>query len=204
MMTVDQGTPSRALRRRLLLEAGVTPLLADHPWARIRMADVAATAGVSRQTLYDEFGSRRGLAEAYVQAETERFLEMVDQALEAAGPEPRAALFSAMSTFLRAARKDGILKAITDRDEGGGNHDLLVLVTTQGGGVLDRATERLAAFFATRWPGVDPDGGALAARTLVRLALSYATRPDGSPDEGATEVAAVLGPYLEALVTAGR
>jgi AcrR family transcriptional regulator len=188
---------ARAVRRRVLLEAGVTPLLAERTWSGIRMADVATAAGVSRQTLYDEFGSRQGLAEAYVMAETERFLAMVDDALDGAGADPRAALFSALSTFLRAARQGGLLKAITDSD---GNHDLLALITIRGGSVLDQATDRIGTFFASRWPGVDPAGAGLAARLLVRLALSYATQPDGSPDEAATEVASALGPFLEQLI----
>ncbi|MDQ2726937.1 MAG: TetR family transcriptional regulator [Actinomycetota bacterium] len=188
---VSQG---RALRRRSLLETGLNPLLARRPWASIRMADVAAAAGVSRQTLYGEFGSRQGLAEAYVVAETERFLAMVDAALDAAGSDPRAAVAAAMSTFLVAAQAGGLLRAIVNDD---GNHDLLTLITTHGEGVLDAAGGHLARFFNQRWPTMPDDDALLAARCLVRLALSYATRPDGSPEEAAREVATLLGPFLD-------
>lgn len=190
-------TQSRALRRRSLLETGLTPLLAQRPWALIRMADVAQAAGVSRQTLYDEFGSRQGLAEAYVGAETERFLAMVDAALEAQGSDPRSALTAAMTTFLVAAQAGGLLRAVVNDD---GNHDLLTLITTHGEGVLDAAGGHLARFFNQRWPSVHRDDAQLAARCLVRLALSYATRPDGPPEEAAGEVADLLGPFLEAAI----
>ncbi|MDQ6839090.1 MAG: TetR family transcriptional regulator [Actinomycetota bacterium] len=191
---------ARALRRRSLLDTGLNPLLAHRPWASIRMADVAASAGVSRQTIYAEFGSRQGLAEAYVVAETERFLGMVDAALEAGGSDPRAALSAAMATFLAAARDRGLLRAIVNDD---GNHDLLTLITTRGEGVLDAAGGHLARFFHHRWPTMSGTDAHLAARCLVRLALSYATRPDGPPAEAAEEVATLLGPFLDGAIARG-
>lgn len=41
----------------VLLDAAYTAL-ARRPWSAVRMVDVAASAGVSRQTLYNEFGSK--------------------------------------------------------------------------------------------------------------------------------------------------
>src|ERR1700683_4995997 len=48
---------ARELLRNTLLD-GARDELQRRPWAEITMADIAATAGVSRQTLYKEFGSR--------------------------------------------------------------------------------------------------------------------------------------------------
>jgi AcrR family transcriptional regulator len=45
------------------------------------MVDVAAMAGVSRQTLYNEFGSKEGLARALVRREADGYLAGVDRAL---------------------------------------------------------------------------------------------------------------------------
>ena len=52
---------------------------AARPWPAVRMVDVAAAAGVSRQTLYNEFGSKEGLARALVRRETDRYLDGVDR-----------------------------------------------------------------------------------------------------------------------------
>lgn len=161
------------------------------------MVDVAAAAGVSRQTLYDEFGSRQGLVEAYVASETERFLAMVDGALASSASDPRAAVRAAMETFLTAAEAGGLLRAIVTYD---GNHDLLALITTHGEDVLDAAASRLAQFFTTRWPCADPEQVAFGSRCLVRLALSFATRPDGAPAPTAAAVAELLGPFLEQMI----
>src|SRR5690606_13349312 len=55
--------------RESLLDAAYAAL-ARRPWSAVRMVDVAAAAGVSRQTLYNEFGSKDGLARALVRRET--------------------------------------------------------------------------------------------------------------------------------------
>ncbi|MFE3324809.1 TetR/AcrR family transcriptional regulator [Streptomyces sp. NPDC059176] len=51
------------------------------PWSGIRMVDVASSAGVSRQTLYNEFGSKDGLARALVRREVDSYLRGVDRVL---------------------------------------------------------------------------------------------------------------------------
>lgn len=190
---------ARAARRRALLEAGVSPLLSVRPWAEIRMADVAAEAGVSRQTLYAEFGSREGLARAYVASEAERFLGMVDASLDAHPTDAVAAMRAALETFLTAARQGGLLTAVVAR---GGNEELLALLTTQGGDVVDGATERLVRYFSRHWPGADQATVRVGARNLVRLALSHATLPEAEPEETAEVVTGLFAPYLRSLTGA--
>ncbi|WP_181781691.1 TetR family transcriptional regulator, partial [Pseudonocardia pini] len=48
---------------------------------RFGMPELAARLGVSRQTLYSEFGDRRGVASALVLRSTERFLDGIEAAL---------------------------------------------------------------------------------------------------------------------------
>ncbi|MEI5006397.1 TetR/AcrR family transcriptional regulator [Streptomyces sp. NPDC058423] len=66
--------------REALLHAALTAL-AGRPWAAVRMVDVASAASVSRQTLYNEFGSKDGLARALVRREADAFLNGVDRVL---------------------------------------------------------------------------------------------------------------------------
>lgn len=168
-------------------------LLVDRPWSDIRMADVARAAGVSRQTLYDEFGSRDGIARAYVVAETDRFLAMIDAALVPAIDDPRVALVKALEVFLQAAKTSGLLRAIVSRQ---GNEALLALVTTDGNRVLVDASSHMATFFLDRWPDTDPAATGLLAEHLVRLALSHATLPTADARTSARAVGALLGPYV--------
>ncbi len=190
---------ARAARRRALLETGVSPLLSERPWSEIRMADVAAAAGVSRQTLYAEFGTREGLARAYVAAEAERFLAMVDASLAAHPTDAVAAMRAALGTFLTAARRGGLLTVVVS---GAGNEELLALLTTQGGDVVDVATDRLVRYFTRFWPGADREEARLGARNLVRLALSHATLPEAEPAVTADVVTRLFAPYLRSLTGA--
>jgi AcrR family transcriptional regulator len=70
--------------RESLLDAACAAL-GRRAWPTVRMVDVAAAAGVSRQTLYNEFGSKEGLARALVRRETDLYLAGADQALRRGG-----------------------------------------------------------------------------------------------------------------------
>ncbi|MFD7711382.1 TetR/AcrR family transcriptional regulator [Streptomyces sp. NPDC059785] len=96
--------------RESLLDAAYTAL-ARRPWSTVRMVDVAAVAGVSRQTLYNEFGSKDGLARALVRREADGFLAGVERAL-AAHAEPRERLVAAAEWTASAARGNALVRAM--------------------------------------------------------------------------------------------
>ncbi|MFI9249553.1 TetR/AcrR family transcriptional regulator [Streptomyces sp. NPDC053069] len=96
--------------RESLLDAAYTAL-ARRPWSTVRMVDVAAAAGVSRQTLYNEFGSKDGLARALVRREADGYLAGVERAL--AGPgEPRERLTAVAEWTSAAARENPLIRAM--------------------------------------------------------------------------------------------
>ncbi|MFE0039754.1 TetR/AcrR family transcriptional regulator [Streptomyces sp. NPDC059015] len=66
--------------REALLNAALTAL-ERRPWSAVRMVDVASAASVSRQTLYNEFGSKDGLARALVRREADTYLKGADRVL---------------------------------------------------------------------------------------------------------------------------
>lgn len=94
--------------RQALLDAALRAL-DDGPWCAVRMVDVAALAGVSRQTLHNEFGTKDGLAEALLRRAADGYLAGVDRALTAPAPDRPAAV--ALWT-VRAARGDALVKAL--------------------------------------------------------------------------------------------
>jgi AcrR family transcriptional regulator len=75
------------------------------------MVDVATAAGVSRQTLYNEFGSKEGLARALVRREADGYLAGVERALTAHG-DPRERLTAAAEWTTSAARDNALVKAM--------------------------------------------------------------------------------------------
>ncbi|MEU9346338.1 TetR/AcrR family transcriptional regulator [Streptomyces sp. NPDC048278] len=92
--------------RESLLDAAYAAL-ARRPWAAVRMVDVAAAAGVSRQTLYNEFGSKEGLARALVRREADGYLAGVERAL-ASHAEVRERL-AATAEWMAVAARDNVL-----------------------------------------------------------------------------------------------
>lgn len=66
--------------REALLNAALSALT-DQSWSAVRMVDVASAGGVSRQTLYNEFGSKDGLARALVRREADLYLHGVERLL---------------------------------------------------------------------------------------------------------------------------
>lgn len=192
-----RSAPPRGAAADALLDA-VSELLADRTWADVRVVDVAERAGVSRQTVYNAFGTREGLAQAYVSREAAAFLGAVEATIAAHSDDPVAALAAALRIFLAAAETHPLVRAISASEEG---DELLVLVTTRGGPVLEPLTTRLSELIATTWPPVERRSAELAADTLVRLAISHAALPGGSPEQVAAGVAEILGPFVTAAVS---
>ena len=63
---------------------------ADDGWRKLTMAKVADRAGVSRQTVYNEFGTKHALAEHLVLRELGVFLDVVAQRFTAESEFPEA------------------------------------------------------------------------------------------------------------------
>lgn len=191
---------TRSLLRNRVLDA-VGELLDERAWRDVTMAEVATRAGVSRQTLYNEFGARQELAEEYVMRETERFLAEVEVAVERSAPDARLALESAFETFLLGAARHPALQAVASNSEGG--EELLALLTTRGGPVLVQATLRLAAALAAHWPQLEDERTMQIAETLVRLAISHAALASAPPAATARSVAEMLGPFVDEALADG-
>jgi AcrR family transcriptional regulator len=96
--------------RESLLDAAYTAL-ARRPWSAVRMVDVAAAAGVSRQTLYNEFGSKEGLARALVRREADGYLAGVERAL-ATHSDARERLTAVAEWTSATARENGLVRAM--------------------------------------------------------------------------------------------
>jgi AcrR family transcriptional regulator len=194
---VEARTPYPQAARQLLREtlfAAARDELVQRAWSEITMADVASAAGVSRQTLYKEFGSRDEFGQAFVIHEGERFLDGVETAVREHLDEPRAAIGAALGAFLRSAGEDPLVRILLSDDGTGG---MLPFVTTQGMPVVQWATARLTAVMEEGWPDAPADKAHLLAETLVRLAISHITAPIDSPQTTAARTGELLGPFVD-------
>ena len=184
---------ARELLRQTLFGAA-RDQLEQSAWSEITMSDIAAAAGVSRQTLYKEFGNRNEFGLAFVIHEGERFLVDVEAAVKQHLDDPRAAVGAALELFLRTAGEDPLIRILLSDDGTGG---MLPFVTTQGMPVVHWATARLAAVIEEGWPQAPVESVRLLAESLVRLAISYITAPSESPEATAASVADLLGPFID-------
>jgi AcrR family transcriptional regulator len=184
---------ARQLLRDTLLDAAAR-LLGDRPWAQITMSDVAREAGLSRQTLYKELGTRDEFAQQFVIREGARFMNAVEQAILAHLDSPREAITTGLEVFLTMASEDPLMRLLLEDDGTGG---MLPLLTTQSRPVLEWASERLSQAMHAGWPDIEDEDAKLLADTFVRLAISYVTMPRPSRHENAATAAKLLAPYIE-------
>ena len=190
---------ARELLRQTVFDAA-RELLGTQPWSEITMADIASGAGISRQTLYNEFGNRNEFGFAFVIHEAERFMDDVEKAVLEHTDDPRAAILAALEHFLRAAGQDPLISILLSDDGTGG---MLPFVTTQGLPVVQWAASRLTSVIEEGWPEAPEADVRLLAEALVRLAISYVTTPGESAGEAASAVSALLGPFIDRALGSG-
>jgi AcrR family transcriptional regulator len=186
-----RSTSSAPTSLRGTIVRAVDELIRSRGWAATTMSDVAATAGVSRQTVYNEFGSRQALVEQYVTGEIEALVADVEAEVRSGSGDPHAALQAAFGLFLRLASDEPLVQIIVAGAEGG---ELIRLLTGLGRAV---ATGRIATLIVEVWPQVALADAELVAESLVRLAISHALLPTSDPQDTAAAVARMIGPFVD-------
>jgi AcrR family transcriptional regulator len=177
--------------REALLDAAYEAALAGE-WSATRMVDVAAAAGVSRQTLYYEFGSKDALAQALALREAERWMVGADAAIVGHEGSPEEAVAEATRWTLEEAERNPLLKAVLTDDVGG----LLPFLTTRAEQLQRAAREHLEQHLAEHWPAFPADRRHLVADTVTRLTFSHLLLPGGRPEQVARDTAVLVHALL--------
>lgn len=202
-MSAGTDTASASVRDRLV--AAAAELTCEAGWSAVTMSRVAARAGVSRQTVYNELGSKPALGQAMVLRELDRFLAAVEDELDT-HDDLVEAIRSAAHRILLMARDNPLLHAVLTsahsasvEGRGGVSTDLLPFLTTESEPLIGAAKQVIAERVPDRFPdlGLDPAELDVAADAIVRLVLSHVMQPGSDPEatsEGlAWIVARVLG-----------
>jgi AcrR family transcriptional regulator len=161
------------VRQRVIDAAREIVIAGD--WGSTRMGDVAARAGVSRQTLYNEFGTKDGLAVAMSAAQTEWFLTRIQGELDQHPDDPIAGIRAAVSFTLDAGADDPMLKATLSSARG--TSDLLPLLTTRAEPMLTSSRTLLTTYLNEHWPQLPYRDVVLVAESLIRLTVSHLVLP---------------------------
>jgi AcrR family transcriptional regulator len=173
-------------------------------WSTVTMSGVASAAGVSRQTAYNEFGTKHGLAEELALRELQRFLTVVRTRMEAE-QQIRDGIRAACEGVLLLGEESLLIRTIvgsaaTDRDL-----DFLMILTTESGGIVETAVAVIEQVVAELYPptGFDPDQFTIIVEAAVRLVLSALTRPSKPPVEAAADIGWLVGLMLDGAPSAG-
>lgn len=189
-MSAEPLAPAQdtSLRQRIV-EAAIDTT-STSGWSAVTMGGLAGRVGVSRQTVYNEVGSKPALAEAVVAHELAGFLAVVELAFDAHPNDPVAGVEVASRGVLERARDNALLRAIVSASHGG-DTELLPLLTTNSGALIEAATGIVSGRLALAAPRLGPDRLALAADVIVRTVLSHVMQPARPPRQTAADVAEV-------------
>ncbi|KQY57470.1 MULTISPECIES: TetR/AcrR family transcriptional regulator [unclassified Nocardioides] len=162
-------------------------LTTQHGWAWVTMSKLADAAGVSRQTVYNEIGTKPALAEAMILGELARFLDLVNRAFDENPTDLVAAIRGASQAVLEFAEGNPLLHAVVSATHGA-DTELLPLLTTHSQSLLGVAKlvvhERVEPFEIA----ISPARLEAAIDMVVRVVLSHVMQPSATPAETADDV----------------
>lgn len=184
----------RATTRDRVIDAAVE-LTMREGWAGVTMSKLASQAEVSRQTVYNEVGTKAELAEAMILREVERFLQCVTRAFEAHPDDLLRAIREASYAVLERAQGNRLFHAIVGATYGADN-ELLPLLTSRSHGLLGVACGLVRENVETFDHGFTEDELDIAIDAVVRLVLSQVMQPSRDPSENADAIAWIAGRLL--------
>jgi AcrR family transcriptional regulator len=190
---VPYAEATRVLLRDAILD-GMREMLVAKDWSSITLSDVAKAAGISRQTIYNEFGSRQGLAEAYALRLADRLVDAVDEAITSNVGDVYAAFLEGFRAFFAESASDPLVISLLT---GAAKPDLLALITTDSAPIITRCSERLTSTFTHSWVRASDEDAGVLARAIVRLAMSYVSMPPEADHDVARDLARLMTPFAE-------
>ena len=168
--------------------AAAASLTLEVGWASVTMGKLADRVGVSRQTVYNEVGSKSQLAEEMVLAELAKFLAVVDAAFDRHPDTLVDAIRAAACGVLELARTNALLQAVVSASYGA-ETELLPLLTTRNDALVLAATEAVRQRVVTYPVAIDERHLDAAIDMVVRLVLSHVVHPIGTPGDTADGIA---------------
>lgn len=190
---IPYAEASRVLLRDSILD-GMRELLLSRDWSSITLSDVASAAGISRQTIYNEFGSRHGLAQGYALRLADRLVDAVDDSIASNAGDIYAAFLEGFRAFFAESAADPLVTSLLT---GTTKPDLLQLITTDSAPIITRSSERLTSSFMHSWVRASEEDAGVLARAIVRLCMSYVSMPPEADHDVARDLARLMSPFAE-------
>jgi AcrR family transcriptional regulator len=186
--SVGSSAPVMIGRLRDRLCDAAVGVITSEGWARVTMARLADEVGVSRQTVYNEIGTKVDLAEAVVLRELDRFLAGVVRSFDENPTDLIQAIRDSARWVLRYAQDNALLHAVVSATHGA-DTELLPLLTTHAEPLLSGAKavvrERIAGYRIE----LEPHRLDASIDMVVRLVLSHVMQPSADPTATADDIA---------------
>jgi len=167
----------RQVRERVLTTAHEHTV--ERGWERVRVGEVAVDSGVSRPTLYREFGNKDGLGEALMAREAERFFAAIGEALAEHDDVGDAVAAATRLTLEEAAANPLLLAVLTGSRTG--DAGLLPFLTSRSESIRESARSLLATWLVQRRPELLPTLVEETVDAVVRLVISHVVAPSLDP-----------------------
>ena len=183
-----------ATMRERVVDAAVR-LTGEVGWSQVTMARLAEVVGVSRQTVYNEVGTKPGLAEAMILRELDRFLGVVSEAFDAHPDDLVAAIRTSAEHVLEHAQGNDLLHAVVSATHGA-DTELLPLLTTHAESLLVAAKAVIAERIVPYDVPIAGEHLDAAIDMVVRVVLSHVMQPSAPPAETAASIAWIAARVL--------
>lgn len=173
------------LRDRLI--AAAVELTVEQGWAALTMRGLAERIGVSRQTVYNELGSKPELAEAMVLTELATFLEHVETAFADHPTDLADAVEQSSRRVLELCQSHPFHQAVLSASHGA-DSELLPLYTTHSDLLLGAAQGIVAERLPQYNLNISEDAVHAMVDMVLRMTISHAMRPTDPPAETAARM----------------
>lgn len=185
------------MRRDALLDAAQRQI-ERAGWTSVTMAKIADEVGVSRQTVYNELGTKHRLAEALALRELTRFMQVVRDRL-AAHDVVVEGIHAACLGVLELAEQSLLVRTIVGSLPGEQDTDFLQLLTTESGEIVAGASVATKQAIVEFYPPLPLSERELdiAVDAIVRLILSAITRPAKPAREVADDITWLVSLVLD-------
>lgn len=172
-----------AMLRESILEAAKARA-SQVDWSQVRIADIAEDVGVSRQTIYNEFGSKDQLGQAVFAHEMAAYTAGILETTKDAANLGEAIRSSVTWILAQTRANEMVQRTLRDARTGHSSTEtLLPLLTVNAHHILLPARAALVDYFESRWPSGDLGRTTLLVELVIRFVISFVIVPSDLPEE---------------------
>lgn len=184
-----------AKQLRWLVVEAACELSLEVGWSAVTMARVASQVGVSRQTIYNEVGSKAQLARLVVLAANHRLLSLMGEVFDRSHDPVADEVSGGIRRMIEAIAADPMLTALTAALHGV-DSGALPTADLKADELLADLADALAGNLGGLGLELSVAERSLVASALVRLMLCAVAQPGGTPAHAAEDLAWVAGRLL--------